>query len=377
MNILILYPYYNQKGLMHNFSSYLRGNGIYVDALCLANYNYEKTTVVPWSEVLVRIFFIVCKFNDGVLKRIIRKIVFQYFLRKIFPLYDLVDFHSYSSKYNILMEYCVKKNIKFDITLWGSDLMRSSEYRRKLFRYGFDNCYVIKMTENLYEIMKKYYCNIYDDKCRIVYFGNSDFQIIDILTETEIDVIKNRLYGNIGGKKIVVCGYNGIQSQNHSRMIEALASLSDAEKNSIHVVFPMTYGAKSDYLEYIRSQMDGTMISYSILDCFLELKEVATIRKTANIVLNVQNTDAMAASLQDHLYCGNVCIFGDWLNYVPYTKNDIFYIKTSMNDIAVHVRDVLKNYDYYHNLCNENHDKIKNLFSWDVTILKQIQVYGE
>ena len=139
----------------------------------------------------------------------------------------------------------------------------------------------------------------------------------------------------------------------------------------------MTYGATKEYINNVRSQIKGQSVSYTILDTFLESKEVAVIRKTADIVINVQNTDAIAGSLQDHLYCGNVCIFGEWLNYSPYTRNNIYYIKTSMRDIAKHLKDVLHQYEDYHNLCLGNHDKIKSIFSWESTIKNQIAVYGE
>jgi hypothetical protein len=221
------------------------------------------------------------------------------------------------------------------------------------------------------------YGTIYDDKCRIVYFGNSGIDNIDCLNDAEAIVIKNELYGDTKGKRIVILGYNGIPSQNHDVMIDAINQLSLPEKRSIHVVLPMTYGAPQGYISKIKNSIKATQISYTILDKFLQSEQVAAIRKTSDIVVNVQNTDAIAGSLQDHLYCGGVCIFGEWLNYSPYTKNGIYYIKSSKEGLVKNFKDVLHNFDDYHQRCNGNHDKIKSLFSWEATIKNQIAVYGE
>lgn len=377
MNILIIYPYYNHQSLMRNFSSKLGNSGIFADVICVSNYCYEKTTNLPWPTFLVKCFKFVNAAKDSWVRKVVRKLVYKNLISKLFPMYDIVDFHAYLPSYNELMRECVKKKVKFDITPWGSDLMRATKEKKQLVQYGFDHCYRLKLTDNLYDVMGESYGNTYDDKSRIVYFGNSDLPVIDDLTESEAKAIKYRLYGDTENKKIVVCGYNGIPSQNHFKMLEALSLLNETEKRSVHVVFPMTYGAPQGYMDRIRAKMEDLTVPYTIMDKFLEPKEVASIRRTADIVINVQNTDAMSGSLQDHLYCGNVCIFGEWLNYSPYTNNGIYYIKTRMEDIASHLKDALLHYPEYHSLCLGNHDKIKSLFSWEATIAKQVSVYGE
>ena len=377
MNILILYPFYNQKGLMHNFSLKLKEYGVYADTICIANFYTERNTNIKWPSYIEYGFKYVYNSREGIVRRVIRKVYRERLIQRLLYLYELVDFHAYYRIYNKYMRTCINKNVKFDITLWGSDIMRANEESKKLLRYGFKHCYRIKLSDNLHDVLQESYGTIYDEKCRIVYFGNSDLPVIDSLTDSEIEEIKQKLYGDTKGKKIVVCGYNNIPFQNHENMIEALSKLSEEEKKAIHVVLPMTYGGKKKYRNNIRSQIEEQLVSYTLLDTFLDTKEVAVIRKTADIVINVQDTDAIAGSLQDHLYCGNVCIFGEWLNYSPYTNNDIYYIKTSMDGIADHLKDVLHNYEKYQGLISGNHEKIKSLFSWEATIQKQASVYGE
>lgn len=375
MNVLIIYPFYNQRALMQNFVSELYDYEVFGDVICIENFNYEHKSLVQWPAYIRKIFDIVSNSKSTVFVKIFRKIGTHYLLHFIFHKYDLIDFHAYYPNYNNLMRKCVRHQIKFDITLWGTELMRATAENKMLLRYGFDHCYRIKMSDSLHDIMIKSYGLDYEEKSRIVYFGNSDLKIIDSLQNTKS--IMHELYDEYDDKKILVFGYNGFPAQNHEKMIDALQELTVEEKGTIHVVLPMTYGIKSDYLQRIVVLMNRTGVSFTILDKFLKADYVAAIRKTADIVVNVQQSDAIAGSLQDHLYCGNVCIFGEWLNYSPYTNNGIFYIQTKMEDIAKHIKDVLHNYSVYKELCMDNHDKIKNLFSWEATIQKQVSVYGE
>ncbi len=361
---------------MHNFAERLAEKGIYADVINISLYRFERFSTVKWPKLFLKALDIVnnsgWSFGVKLLKRLL-----AFYLRKLFPLYDLVDFHAYYPYYNKWLKACIDKGVKFDITLWGSDLMRATEERKRELRYGFDHCHKIKLTENLHDVLTDYYGTVYDDRCRMVYFGNSGLEDIDRLDEKAASDGKKKLYGYTGSKKIVVCGYNSISSQNHIKMVEALMRLSQKEKDDVHAVFPMTYGARPGYIDYVKSELEKTGVTYTVLDHFLNSAEVAVIRKTADIVINVQDTDALSGSLQSHLYCGNVCIFGEWLNYSPFTNNGIYYIKTSMDGIADHLKDVLCNYHKYSPLFFGNHDKIKRLFSWEATIAKQVLVYGE
>lgn len=377
MNVLIIYPFYNQRDLIHNFAVKLAKGGVSVDSICYINFHFEKSTSIKWPKSFLSCTNVFRRIKFDLIARGVRYIVKRYLIPQLFLKYDLIDFHGYYPVYNSLMQVCVEKGYKFDITLWGSDLMRADDKRKERLKYGFNHCYRIKMTSNLYDTMVQYYGSIYADKYREVYFGSNELEQIDAIDDNKTLVIRKQLYGDIGNKMILVCGYNGIRSQNHDKMIAALCNLDKDEKESVHVVLPMTYGTKPEYLESIRSKMEQIGMSYTILDHFLDAKEVAVIRKTAHIAINVQNTDASSDSLKGHLYCGNVCIFGEWLNYDIFCKNDICYIKTMIGDISTHLKEVLQHYDEYHHLCEGNPEKVKKLFSWESTIKTQVAVYGE
>lgn len=377
MNVLLLYPFYNQKNLIHNFSKRLGEKGIKIDSICTDNMKYEKNTEVVWPSVFQFFISILGKEKSSVMWARFQRLFYYCVLPSLFSKYDAVDFHSYYPQYNKLMSVCVKNKVKFFVTLWGSDLMRADEKRLQVLRYGFDHCFKIKLTDNLYEILSSQYSGEYNHKCRIVYFGNSDFDDIDKLKEDEFTTICQSLFGDTEGKKIVTCGYNATPAQNHETIIRQLATIDRSILDSCHFVFPLTYGGDEDYKNRVKQLLEDSNLNYTVLSKFMTSVEIATLRKATDIVVNIQDTDALAGSLQDHLYCGGICIIGEWLRYIPYDKNNIFYIKTGKDNIADNLVDVLMHFDSYYEKCIPNHEKIRRILSWESTIETQRKVYGE
>ena len=211
----------------------------------------------------------------------------------------------------------------------------------------------------------------------MLYFGNSDFEEIDKLEDKTVQNIKVRICGQNTNKMIIVCGYNGSIHQNHIEMIESIYALSKQKKDKIHLVIPMTYGATADYLNEIQSKLNQSGLSYTILNTYLSTEDNAALRRFADIVVNIQDTDALAGSLMDHLYCGNVCIFGEWLNYIPYDRNHVFYLKTSRQALSEKIDYAIEHYWELKEMCVNNHDILKENFSWDKIIDNWTEVYGE
>ena len=377
MNILLLYPFYNQKNLISNFSKRMGEKGVHVDSICIANMDYEKTTDVDWPSYFRILLSKTSRKKTTGIYFILHRIIYHFLLSAIFRKYDAIDFHAYYPQYNKLMKAAKKNNNKYYITLWGSDLMRANDKRRQQLRYGFDHCSRIKLSDNLFEIMRSHYSGAYDKKCRIVYFGNSDFDDIDLLDNAEYSKICYGLFGDTNGRRIVTCGYNAMPAQNHETIIMQLNTIDRKMLKACHFVFPLTYGGDEDYKRRIIQYLDESGLHYTALTKFMTNKEIAALRKISDVVINIQNTDALAGSLQDHLYCGGVCIIGEWLRYIPYDNNNIYYIKTKKENIAENLVDVLVHFDSYHEKCIANHEKIRSILSWEATIEKQKKVYGE
>ena len=379
--ILLIYPYYNQLNLIKNFSSRISDRGFQIDCICYANLADVRHSNIHWPLFIKVLFIVLDTTRNTFLGKCIYAVVARYLkntiIRRLILNYDLIDFHSYTTAYNPLMKFCVKNQILFDITNWGSDVMRASQRSVELQRYGYEHCRCIKSAESLHIERHHQFMNGFHSKERVLYFGNSDFEEIDQLEDKTVQNIKVKLCGQNTNKLIIVCGYNGSSHQNHIEMIESINVLSKQKKDNIHLVIPMTYGATADYLNEIQSKLNQSGLSYTILNTYLSTEDNAALRRFADIVVNIQDTDALAGSLMDHLYCGNVCIFGEWLNYIPYDRNHVFYLKTSRQALSEKIDYAIEHYWELKEMCVNNHDILKENFSWNKIIDKWTKVYGE
>lgn len=379
--ILLIYPYYNQLNLIKNFSSRISDRGFQIDCICYANLADVRHSNIHWPLLIKVLFIVLDTTRNTFLGKCISAVVERYLknsiIRRLILNYDLIDFHAYTTAYNPLMKFCVKNHIPFDITNWGSDVMRASQKSLELQRYGYEHCRCINSAESLHIERHHQFMDDFHSKERVIYFGNSDFEDIDKLEEKTVQNIKVRLCGQNANKMIIVCGYNGSSHQNHIEMIESINVLSKQKKDNIHIVLPMTYGSTADYLNEIQSKLNQSGLSYTILNTYLSTEDNAALRRFADIVVNIQDTDALAGSLMDHLYCGNVCIFGEWLNYIPYDRNHVFYLKTSRQALSEKIDYAIEHYWELKEMCVNNHDILKENFSWDNIIDKWTEVYGE
>lgn len=376
--ILIIYPYYNQLALMENFSSRLHEKGIEADCFCSANCCYIKNSTIEWPWWVNAILKLRIWIGSNKLGTAIQVMFRDSILKKLIKRYDLVDFHSYNAIDYPFMKYCSTNGIPFDITLWGSDIMRASEEKFDKMAYGFDKCRLIKCAEGLYQKMVQCYGNRYEGKRRNLMFGTSDFDNINRMPDEKIAPIKQALYGDTQGRIIVACGYNGITAQNHLEMIEALNKLPQTLKDTVFVVLQMTYSAQPKYLQQVRERMEQTDIPFVLLDHFLSEEEIVVVRKTADLVVNIQDTDAFAGSIRAHLYCNSVVLVGDWLPYGIYlNKAGVVFYQTSKADLTRSIENCLTNIETYKQECSENQNKMYDLFSWESTINDWVKTYGE
>lgn len=360
---------------MDTFSKKLKEKGIMVDVICSDDYYVTRNTETKWS-FFTTLMLRLCK-QPSVVGKVSRKIFFEFFIYLIIIQYDLIDFHAFVDSDIRLAKFCKSRGIEYDITIWGSDLLRADNLRIERMKDGFDGSRYIKATESLHDVLAEKYSGRYEAKKQVTYFGNSGYDEIDKLSSKDIALHKHKMYGDTKQKLIVVCGYNGIKFQNHKLMIQSFQSLSEKYKKNLYLVFPMTYGAPKEYICEIRNLLERSGYSYTVFDKFLSNEEVAVIRKTADFVVNIQNTDAFAGSIQDHLYCEQVLLIGEWLQYTALDKANVFYLKTSLDELTMKIDTTLSNLDTYKKMCHGNKEKMQILTSWGSVIDNWSDIYGE
>ena len=153
------------------------------------------------------------------------------------------------------------------------------------------------------------------DQIRIVRFGLRSLDVITQLTGSESREETLNKLGLPQGKTVVACGYNAIREQNHFIMAEAFATLSPSARSKLFALLPMTYPADPSYVQEVRSAVEQSGIEFSIIDETQSIDYICRTRIASDYAVNIQTTDSLSASIQEHMFAGSNMIVGAWLPY--------------------------------------------------------------
>ena len=242
--------------------------------------------------------------------------------------FDIVHIHFLWPTY--LFYRRIFKGRKVVVTFWGSDLYRipKGSKLRKFMQRG-----ILKHADAITVVSKKMIRDFqetfgFEDKPIFVTKLPVlvDLQIIDTLDQQAIELFKER-YQIQRDDIILTLGYSADPRKNHEYMINEVLELNKNIKN-IFAFLPMTYGNK-EHREKIKKYCEETFqkhgVKYAVLENFMSDQEVAILRKTTDIMVNVQDTDALSASMEESLYAGSIVINGAWLNYDELLEDGAYY----------------------------------------------------
>lgn len=361
--ILLLYKFEHHQGLVKRLSDEMERRGILIDVFCVSNYELYSKTNTNYGLIYTILYYFKSRnyhFMSILLSKLFEKLLFN----KMASKYDSIDFHSYYPVFYSIARFCRKRRIQYDITFWGSDLLRATEETLNEIKVDLDGCHKIKVGMNLLNALSQKYNGKYDDKAFFVDFGNNNFELIDSLTTADVEEAQHELLPNYTDGIKIICGYNGITKQNHKFMIEAIARLSDDIKSKIHVILPMTYACDKQYREEIRACIEPTGIRFTLLEDYLDGPKISVLRKITDVVINIQDTDAFSFSLQEHIYCGSVMIIGEWLKYPEAKVANVYLVETTKNNLSHNIMSVIQSLQHYKEMSASNKEKIYSVFSW-------------
>ena len=152
------------------------------------------------------------------------------------------------------------------------------------------------------------------------------------------------------------------------RIIEQLLLLKDEIKKQIFLVFPFTYNASDKLIAKINTSLNGAGLDYKILTMFLSDVEVAALRVSTDIMINLPSSDQMTAAMLETLYAGGVVITGNWLPYKMLDEKRISYIKIDeyfelveiVQDITLTIKSGTSSVEKSH-----NRESISHMFRWE------------
>ena len=351
--------------------------GVLVDVLCMDHLHLVKNSDVQYGWCTQRVLSLFKGSSKNLVTRFFRRLFAFSMLKSIIKHYDLIDFHVFSLDYLPYMTFCKKKGITFDITLWGSDILRAKDNALKEKEYGFENCRYIKSSDNVLAKVTEKYTGVYRKKYKTVFWGNNDYENIDSLLETcpNVKDLMAAFLPEADNRIVVTCGYNGSKGQNHLKILESIGQLPIDTLKRVFLLLPLTYGAEEEYIQEINNAVQRIGVPYKLFTNRISSEEIALIRVISSVVVNMQETDGFSSSLQGHLYCNNVLIIAEWLNYVPLDNANVYYIKTSIEDIRDNLATVLSNLSEYKEKCSGNHAKMAGLTSWSAVLPRWAEYY--
>lgn len=373
--VLIIYCVPTQTALMESIQKNVGCQSIIIDLLDVNKWELHSLSnnSMPhkWYGKIIG-----TSSNNKLLSWVIRNIhkySDKVLLRSLFSKYDIIDFHYYSSLYFPLIPVAKALDKKTKITLWGSDLLRATKEEIVGQRPGYDMVDRIQVaTSFMYNSLFTVYPQV-KDKTIVLPFGN---QVLDDFNLRYGELKDSSFLSHYDStKRMIVCGYNGTVGQRHLDMAKMLNELPEEIQKTLYVVFPMTYGATPSYIKKLKDCINGHGYSYDILYKRLTDKQLFDLRRLSNIVLNIQITDVFSGSIQEHVFCNNVLLVGDWLPYDIMKEAGIFFLTTSLDRLSISFLDVIYNYKTYKDKCSNNQNLIYEISSWKGLVGKWEKMY--
>ncbi|MEM4260508.1 MAG: hypothetical protein QXG00_04685 [Candidatus Woesearchaeota archaeon] len=381
MRILIVCNYEGSKPYIPNLVERLLSLNYNVDILDIGNFYFIKTNNVCYIDTKNKIHPLF--FKIPLMRKYLRIVITKNFIKKLETKYDVVNLHYASKIYSHFLKELKIIGGKLILNMWGSDFYRdrfnkNTEFKQlKVYDYVdkilFASEYFLKTFNNYY--LATYRRN-YQSKLSVVRWGIDIIDKIKFIRNNE-DKKNIRQYFNIPEDYIVITvGYNASIFQQHTKIIQKIKELKEKFFKKIYLLLPMTYREdKKNYIEEVRSLLNSFSVKYLILINYISDLDIARLRLVTDIAINMQMTDDLNASIQEHLFAGNIVVCGDWLPYKVYTDNGIHIEFVSFDNLSAKLYDISLNFDSYSKKFNENVDKVYKFSSWEYNIQSWVNVF--
>ena len=308
--------------------------------------NNVKIIIIPSKKIVRRLFFFF-----KVLKLKLKK---KDIVHVHYPTYKIIETASFINN----------KNSKLIVTFWGGDLfLLSNDAAEEMCPYLNKTNYITLASDSLLNKFLEFFPDIDNDKIKRRYFGSPIIpEIENLISANDKEKMKRDLQLSLD-KKILVLAHNGQQTQQHPKIIEALTKCSNEIKDKFQIILPLQ-GVEVDesYIKEIVNLMDKSGFGYRCYyDRFSNI-DVAKLRICADVFINAQSTDALSASMLEHLYTDTVVINGSWLKYQYLDDNKIKYYRFNNFDDLPNLLDKIKNLRF--NQSEHAKIAIENILYW-------------
>lgn len=229
--------------------------------------------------------------------------------------YDAVNIQFAAPIFSRITGSLRRRGRRLVTSIWGSDFLRASPIElEQLFRTLNASDVITTNNPEVRDKLVRRFPSV-ADRVSIVRFGLGSVDLISELRSAESqDHMRCRL-GVPATKTVVTLGYNGMRQQQHGKMVDAIAALPVNCKDRVFVVVPMTYPDDVPYQDEIKAKLQSAGVEFCLLRGKRDLVDICRVRLVSDYAINVQTTDSLSGSIQEHMLAGTHMIIGEWLPY--------------------------------------------------------------
>ena len=293
------------------------------------------------------------------------KLIYNCFRYCLVRKYDLIHFFGVP-KNAFVSRLFLRCNTRVIVSYLGSDLLRAKPLQLYVQKPLLSRAEKISLaTDYLCDYFNDHYSQKYSEKICIVKYGKADAQEFASLIQSNNRDYCKQAFGITHDKIVVFCGYNGSFNQRHLEIIKALNCLPGVVKTKMVLYFHFGYMYDPNYEAAVQNSLNDSGLIGIIDKNYYSGTKLSQLRCIADIMLNLQDTDALSASMIEFMEARAVVIKGDWLSYPDL---DEYYLLSvpSIDSVASLVEDIFHNYLYYYEKTSSNSGIVQNLLSWDI-----------
>lgn len=309
------------------------------------------------------------------LRQFYRFFLYNKLLKKL-PEYDFVHFHFIDAD-SYFLSGRFKKTVgsKIIFSIWGSDLYRVGKNDEKKFFSACQHADLLTFTNRQ---ALQFFKDNYEWQTNNLLICRFGLAPLEALKEFSVSKSESKnVMGWDGDKLAVVIGYNLSPAQQH---LEILSSFKHEKlrkfKDKIQLIVPLTYQGTEKYKNQILEKLNQLPYKYKVYADFMTDGEVAHLRNASDVMIQLQTTDQLSGSMQEHLFAENIVITGSWLPYQTLKEEGAWFIEVDKVDELVTVLPaVLENYKEYAPKTVNSSKAIAKLSLWDQNIDSWIALY--
>lgn len=254
----------------------------------------------------------------------IREWVIRYKQNRFFSMYsrnrefDIVNIHFPKRHLAFAYKYLRLMSSKMVVSPWGSDILRQPQNALDELRDLYQHAdYITTSTKNPLgqKIQKEF--KIEDERFVGGIIGSD---IVDYAVKYGDTISQEDAKSRFGlsGKYVITCGYNRKVPQRHKVIVEAIYQVRNQLPENLTLLFPMTYANPKtdyDYVQEIKQFCQDKQLSAVFVTDYLSVEDVYKLRKSTDMFVHIQTTDAFSGSVQEYILCDKKIVHGSWIKY--------------------------------------------------------------